>query len=164
MSSLHKELKKTQPFSTIQQEVVLNLFRTNDLIQIQFTRLFREHGLTSSQYNILRILRGAAEPLSCQEIASRTVTVVPGLTGLIDRLEEAGLVKRVRSVDDRRKIFVSITAKGKKLLAKIDQPLMELHMGIVGHMNEEELHRLNNVLTKLRTQIPSPEIYSEENK
>ena len=65
----------------------LSLLRTNDQLQIRFARLFREHGLTPSQYNILRILRGEARPLPILEIAGRTVTVVPGITGLIDRLE-----------------------------------------------------------------------------
>ena len=70
--------------------------RTSDQLQIRFARLFREYGLTPSQYNILRILRGEGKPLPILEIASRTITVVPGITGLIDRLEQAGFVNRLR--------------------------------------------------------------------
>ena len=68
--------------------------RTSDQLQIRFTRLFRQYGLTPSQYNILRILRGDGRPLPILEIANRTVTVVPGITGLIDRLEQAQFVRR----------------------------------------------------------------------
>ena len=68
----------------------MNIVRTSDQLQIRFARLLREYGLTSpTQYNILRILRGEGKPLPILEIASRTITVVPGITGLIDRLEQA---------------------------------------------------------------------------
>ncbi len=91
---LQRELKKKRPFDVPEQEAALGLVRTNDRLQIQFTRLFRKFGLTPSQYNVLRILRGEGGPLPILEIAERTVTVVPGITGLIDRLESAGLVAR----------------------------------------------------------------------
>ncbi len=91
-SRLQRELKKRRPFESLEQKASLNLLRTNDQLQIRFARLFREFGLTPSQYNVLRILRGEGQPLPILEIASRTITVVPGITGLIDRLEEAGFV------------------------------------------------------------------------
>ena len=78
-------------------------------MQIRFARLFREYGLTPSQYNVLRILRGEGKPLPILEIASRTITVVPGITGLIDRLEQAGFVNRLRCEKDRRVIYVALT-------------------------------------------------------
>src|SRR5262245_17888523 len=104
---LQQELKKKRPFDALEQEAMLNLLRTHDQLQIHFTRLFRAHGLTPSQYNVLRILRGEGRPMKCMDIAERTVTVVPGITGLIDRLEQADLVRRDRSADDRREIFVT---------------------------------------------------------
>src|SRR5277367_4846059 len=97
---LQQELKKKGPFQSPRQEAALNLLRTNDQLQIRFARLFREHGLTPSQYNFLRILRGEGQPLPILEIASRTVTVVPGITGLVDRLEQAGFVERKRCQKD----------------------------------------------------------------
>src|ERR1700730_690886 len=109
---LQHELKKKRPFESPAQEAALSLLRTNDQLQIRFARLFREHGLTPSQYNVLRILRGEGQPLPVLEIAARTVTVVPGITGLIDRLEQAGFVHRERFVSDRRVIYVKITAQG----------------------------------------------------
>src|SRR5258708_28388466 len=102
MTRLQQELKKKRPFESPEQEAALNIVRTNDQLQIRFARLFREHGLTPSQYNILRILRGEGKPLPILEIADRTITVVPGITGLIDRLEEAGFVERRRCEKDRR--------------------------------------------------------------
>src|ERR1700726_3210109 len=99
---LQHELKKKRPFESPEQEAALSVLRTSDQLQIRFARLFREHGLTPSQYNILRILRGEGKPLPILEIASRTITIVPGITGLIDRLEKVGLVKRERCSEDRR--------------------------------------------------------------
>src|SRR6185437_11261723 len=120
---LQNELKKKRPFESLEQEALLNLARSGDQAQIRFTRLFREYGLTPSQYNVLRILRGEGKPLPILEIANRTITVVPGITGLIDRLEEAGFVARERCSEDRRVVYVSLTSKAEKLLGKIDRPL-----------------------------------------
>ena len=110
---LRREIGKKRPFGTLEEEAMLNLFRTSDQVQIRFTRLFREYGLTSSQYNVLRILRGEGKPLPILEVAGRTVTVVPGITGLVDRLEQAGWVRRERCPDDRRVIFVAITESAR---------------------------------------------------
>src|SRR6201990_3729827 len=101
-AKLQHELKKKRPSESLGEEAVLNLVRTSDQLQIRFARLLREYGLTSpTQYNILRILRGEGKPLPILEIASRTITVVPGITGLIDRLEQAGLVHSPRCEEDR---------------------------------------------------------------
>src|SRR5260221_8745656 len=105
MTRLQQELKKKRPFESPEQEAALNVVRTNDQLQIRFARLFREYGLTPSQYNVLRILRGEGKPLPILEIANRTVTVVPGITGLIDRLEQAAFVERHRCEQDRPVIY-----------------------------------------------------------
>jgi MarR family transcriptional regulator, 2-MHQ and catechol-resistance regulon repressor len=149
-SRLQQELKKKEPFTLPEQEAMLNLLRTNDQLQIRFTRLFRQHGLTSSQYNILRILRGEGKPLESMEIASRTITVVPGITGLIDRLEREGLVVRQRCDRDRRVVFVAITPKALKLLAELDQPVLDMHREVMGHLSELELRELIRLLEKVR--------------
>src|SRR5260370_10342360 len=102
---LQHEIKKKRPFESPQQEAALSVLRTSDQLQIRFARLFRDHGLTPSQYNILRILRGEGKPLPILEIAARTITVVPGITGLIDRLEQAGFVNRLLCDKERRGAF-----------------------------------------------------------
>src|SRR3954468_15212360 len=114
MSQLQQELKKRNPFDSPEQEAVLNLFRTSDRLQHRFAQLFGEYGMTPSQYNVLRILRGEGKPMQCMELAQRTITVVPGITGLVDRLEQKDppLVRRERSSQDRRVIYVSITQAG----------------------------------------------------
>jgi DNA-binding MarR family transcriptional regulator len=147
---LQHELKKKHPFESLEQEAALNVVRTHDQLQIRFTRLFRDHGLTGSQYNILRILRGEGKPLPILEIASRTVTVVPGITGLIDRLEQAGFVQRQRCEEDRRVIYVALTDKGMKTLADLDEPVVALHRKLMGHLSPHELNELSRLLEKVR--------------
>jgi DNA-binding MarR family transcriptional regulator len=149
-SKLQHDLKKKRPFDSLEQEAALNVIRTNDQLQIRFSRLFRDHGLTSSQYNILRILRGEGKPLPILEIAQRTITVVPGITGLIDRLEQAGFVVRNRCLEDRRVVFVVLTDLGTKTVAELDQPVMDLHHKLFSHLSASELQTLNTLLEQAR--------------
>jgi DNA-binding MarR family transcriptional regulator len=111
--------------------------------------------LTPSQYNILRILRGEGSPLPSLEIASRTITVVPGITGLIDRLEKSEFVVRERCKEDRRVIHVALTEKGRKTLTALDEPLEELHKKLMGHMTRNELKELIRLLEKAREPLTS---------
>src|SRR5271166_4197657 len=148
---LQHELKKKRPFESPEEEVLLSIVRTSDQLQIRFARLLREYGLTSpTQYNILRILRGEGKPLPILEIASRTITVVPGITGLIDRLEQAGFVNRLRCEKDRRVIFVALTDDGMTTLAGLDKPLIDLHRKLLGHLSQAELKELIRLLEKVR--------------
>src|SRR5947209_12680238 len=149
-SKLQHELKKKRPFESAEQEAALSVLRTRDRLQICFARLLREHGLTPSQYNVLRILRGEGKPLPILEIASRTITVVPGITGLIDRLERAGFVNRLRCEKDRRVIYVALTDQGMTTLAAVDEPLVALHHTLVGHLSQGELKELVRLLEKVR--------------
>jgi DNA-binding MarR family transcriptional regulator len=147
---LQQELKKKRPFESPEQEAALSVVRTSDQLQIRFARLFREYGLTPSQYNILRILRGEGKPLPILEIASRTITIVPGITGLIDRLEQAGFVNRLRCEKDRRVIYVALTDHGIKTLAVLDEPLIALHRKLLSHLSPGELKDLIRLLEKVR--------------
>lgn len=147
---LQRELKKKRPFDALEEEALLNLARSGDQCQINFTRLFREYGLTPSQYNVLRILRGEGKPLPILEIAERTITVTPGITGLIDRLEAAGMVSRERCEEDRRVVYVAISPKALKVLSALDEPLMKLHKRLAGHLTQAELRELSRLLEKLR--------------
>lgn len=147
---LQHELKKKRPFESAEQEATLSVLRTSDQLQIRLARLFREFGLTPSQYNILRILRGEGRPLPILEIASRTITVVPGITGLIDRLEQAGFVNRLRCEKDRRVIYVALTDHGTTTLTALDEPLLALHRKLLGHLSQGELKDLIRLLEKAR--------------
>jgi DNA-binding MarR family transcriptional regulator len=147
---LQLELKKRNPFATLAEEAALNLLRTSDQIQLRFGRVFAAHGLTPSQYNILRILRGEGKPLPSLEIAGRMVTMVPAITGLIDRLEAKGLVTRERSAQDRRIVLVAITERALELLAGLDEPLASLHTQLLSHLAPAELRELIRLLEKAR--------------
>lgn len=149
-SRLQHELKKKRPFDSAEQEAVLNILRTSDLFANRLGRLFRDYGLTSSQYNVLRILRGEGQPLPSLEIADRMIQVVPAITGLIDRLEKQRLVARRRCQVDRRIVYIELTAQGRQVLARLDAPLEQLHRDLVGHLSRRELADLSRLLDRAR--------------
>lgn len=153
VGQLQNELKKRKPFESPEIEAILNLLRTADRFQNRFGRLFREYGLTTSQYNVLRILRGEGKPLPSLEIASRMVQVVPAITGLIDRLEKQDLVKRERCKEDRRVVYVELTDRATELLKQIDEPDVELHKQLMGHLTRKELKELSRLLVKARESL-----------
>lgn len=150
---LQKELKKKHGFASPEQEALLNILRTNDQFQNRFGRLFREFGLTASQYNVLRILRGEGTPMPSLEVAERMIQVVPAITGLIDRLEKQELVKRDRCTEDRRVVYVEVTKKALGLLKKMDKPVSDLHKQLMGHLTRTELKELSRLLEKSRTSL-----------
>ena len=125
-------------------------------------RLFRQFGLTPSQYNVLRILRGDEKPLPCLEIAERMIQVVPAITGLLDRLEKQGLVRRQRLTDDRRVTHVEITDDVLKILAELDRPVLDLHAALLGHLSRSELKELNRLLEKSRDVVSAEMPAAEE--
>lgn len=150
---LQHDLKKRKPFETPEIEAILNIMRTSDQFENRFGRLFRRYGLTTSQYNVLRILRGEGKPLPSLEIAQRMVQVVPAITGLIDRLEKQQLVSRKRCAEDRRIVYIELTNKAVKLLKKIDKPDIELHHQLIGHLSRKELKELSRLLVKARESV-----------
>lgn len=151
--TLQHELKRKKPFDRPEQEAILNIMKTSDQLQNRYGRLFRQFDLTSSQYNVLRILRGEGQPLPSLEIANRMIQVVPAITGLIDRLEKRGLVVRRRCEEDRRVVFVEITEAGISLVEQLDRPVQELETELFGHLQERELKQLTRLLEKARTSM-----------
>jgi DNA-binding MarR family transcriptional regulator len=152
---LQQELKKKKPFDSPEQEAILNILRTNDQFQNRFGRLLREFGMTSSQYNVLRILRGEGQPMPCLEIASRMIQVVPAMTGLLDRLEKQRLVGRERCTEDRRIVYVTLTDKASRLLGSMDERVMSEHRALIGHLSRAELKELSRLLEKARESAAS---------
>ena len=150
-SALQRELNKRNAFDSPVQEALLSIMRTESVFAVRYERFFREHGLTSPQYNILRILRGhKGQGLPSLTIASQMVACVPDITRLIDRLEKAAYVQRERSTEDRRVVHVRITDAGKKLLAKLDKPIRDAEQASLGHMTKKELADLIRLLAKAR--------------
>src|SRR5918998_4010285 len=110
---LREEIKQTKPFRSIEDEAYLNLLRTADALLRKETELLKEYGLSPTQYNALRILRGAGtEGVTCGEMSDRMLTKDPDVTRLVDRLETRGLLTRARSDEDRRVVRTRITTEG----------------------------------------------------
>src|SRR5687768_201697 len=123
---LKREIKQKRPFTSLQEEVVLSMLRTADQLAVPMTEVLREANLSLSQYNVLRILRGAGdESLPCGEISERMVRRDPDLTRLLDRLESRRLVTRTRGTADRRVVQATITAEGLGLLESLDATVEE---------------------------------------
>ncbi len=148
---LKNEIKQKKPFTSVQEEVLLALQRTTDQLAVPMHEILRQENLSSSQYNVLRILRGSAgEPLPCGEIADRMVRRDPDLTRLLDRLESRGLVTRTRGVDDRRVVRAEITPEGLSLLASLDEPVTEAVKKALAHVPVGRLKVLLEILEEAR--------------
>lgn len=150
-ATLQQEIKKKKPFDIPEQEACLNIFRASSFLDADFDALFKRHGLTNAQYNVLRILRGEGTRMPSLAVAQRLITRVPDITRLVDRLEKSGLVKRERCTEDRRVVYVSITAKGLTLLAGLDEPVRDLHRRQLSHMSKKDLAELSRLLSLART-------------
>ena len=159
-TSLADEIKKRHPFSSPAEEVCLNLIRTQSVLTCPVHHLFKEHGISHTKYNILRILRGSLgggeygpHGMPSLDIAERLITRVPDITRLVDGLVGDGYVMRTRCTMDRRVVYVGITDKGLALLHELDRPLEELHNAAMADMTVEELNQLNYLLDKLRQSV-----------
>jgi DNA-binding MarR family transcriptional regulator len=148
---LQAELKQKVPFSSREQEAYLSLLRTTDALQSSVEARLKEFGLTGTQYNALRILRGAgAEGLPCSEVGERMITRDPDITRLLDRLQKRGLVERARCKRDRRVVYGKITAAGLKLLQELDEPLEKHGREMLRHVGQTKLKQLIDLLEKVR--------------
>jgi DNA-binding MarR family transcriptional regulator len=131
----------------------VNLVRTCDLLSRGPAQVLKGEDLSPTQYNVLRILRGAPEGLACGEIANRMITRDPDVTRLLDRLEKRGLISRSREAGDRRMVMTRITAGGLKVLAGLDEPIRQVHRKQLGHLGQAQLKNLAGLLAEARTNI-----------
>lgn len=153
VTKLQREIKQTRPFRSLAEEVMLNLARTQEFLAARSAEVFKRADLTPTQYNVLRILRGAGEEgLSCREVGERMVTKDSDVTRLLDRLEGRGLITRERPATNRRTVIARISDAGLKLLAELDEPVEEANRSLVGFLGDEKLARLNALLEELRTE------------
>jgi DNA-binding MarR family transcriptional regulator len=149
--TLQAELRQRKPFATLEQEAMLGIARTAALLEHGTAESLKPHGLTPTQYNALRILRGAGKEGLCRnEVRDRLVARVPDATRLLDRLEETGLVTRTRVSDDRRYVLSRITPAGLALLARIDDEMTALHRRQLGHLGPDRLRTLIGLLEEAR--------------
>lgn len=154
MTKLLVELKQTKPFESLEDEVFINIIRTAEVLNRKLAEFLKTFELTSSQFNVLRILRGA-EPdgLICREIGERMIAFDPDVTKLLDRLEARDLIVRERQQKDRRVITVRISKEGIKLLKEIDQPILDFVSNLLGHLDEKKLRALNELTEEAREKI-----------
>lgn len=151
---LQADIKQSRPFARIEEEAYLNLLRTTDALMQMESNLLKQFGLSQTQYNALRILRGAGEEgLPCGEIGERMITHDPDVTRLLDRLEAKGWVQRSRHAKDRRVVTARITAEGKTLIDPMDEPISELMGRMLGHLNETRLRQLIDLLESARNSL-----------
>jgi DNA-binding MarR family transcriptional regulator len=141
---------KPKPGSCPEEVTHLEMMRTMEALSHQFAQVLKPEDLTSTQYNVLRILRGALEGLPCGEISNRMVTRDSDITRLLDRLEKRSLVSRCRESKDRRTVMTRITQEGLELLAKLDEPIRTAHRKLLGHLGIERLNLLADLLRLAR--------------
>jgi DNA-binding MarR family transcriptional regulator len=151
--------RRTQPRNnrpgilSSEEAAFLDLLRTTDMLSRGLVAILKPEDLSSTQYNVLRILRGAPEGLPCGEIAKRMITRDPDITRLLDRLEKFGLISRSRVARDRRTVIARISGAGLKLLARLDEPIQEAHRKQLGHLGRERLRLLTDLLREARSQL-----------
>ena len=135
---------------TPEETAVVEVLRTGDLLARGLAPVLKREKLSTAQYNVLRILRGAPEGLACGEIASRMITRDPDITRLLDRLEKRGLIARRRESRDRRLVVTRIAAAGLEALARLDGPVREAHGRQLGHVGRARLAELAELLRMCR--------------
>lgn len=151
MAGLRREIKQDRPFSSAQEEALLNLFRTADCIQREFQRRTRDWGITSTQYNVLRILRGAhPDGLTCSEIGKRMITADPDITRLLARLKARRLVRQKHDRHDRRVLWTHISDAGMDLLKQMDPVIREAPQQLLRRLDDGQVARLTELLELAR--------------
>lgn len=151
-STLSQELRQQKPFKSLYEEAYLSVVRTETVLRDAFDKVLAEKGLSRVQYNILRILRGAGDNGLCRyEIGERLVSRMPDVSRRLDHMEQAGLISRVRSSEDRRLVNTTITAEGLALVNQLDEPVQREFQEKLGHMNDEQLQSLIDLLGVARS-------------
>jgi DNA-binding MarR family transcriptional regulator len=154
MTDLQTEIKQSKPFGSLQEEAHLNIVRTAAMLNHAFNEAIRARGITGTQYNALRVLRGAGEKGLCRnEVRDRLVARVPDATRLLDRLERIGLIERERQDGDRRYVTTRITPAGLDLLTALDRPIAELHRSQIDAATDDELRTVVSVLERIRSRL-----------
>jgi DNA-binding MarR family transcriptional regulator len=136
-----------------EEAAFLDLLRTAYMLSRGLVEVLRTEALSSTQYNVLRILRGTPEGLPCGEVANRMITRDPDVTRLLDRLEKRALISRSRETTDRRTVMARITREGLKVLARLDEPVQVAHRKQLGHLGRERLRALSELLQVSRGQV-----------
>ncbi len=153
VASLKIEIEQQIPFASAEEEALLNLVRTSDCVTRALRRKIRPWGITATQYNVLRILRGAQPAgLTCSEIGNRMITAEPDITRLLGRLKTLKVIRQQHDRQDRRMVRTQISDAGLKLLAEMDAVIARAPQELLGHMNSDDLGILIRLLERARQQ------------
>jgi len=147
------QASKVRHVGSPEEAAFLDLIRTADILSRGAVEVLKAEELSPSQYNVLRILRGATEGLPCGEIASRLITRDPDVTRLLDRMEKRGLISRARESRDRRMVLARLTSAGLKLVDSLDEPVQKMHRKLLGHLGKERLRALRELLSDARATV-----------
>lgn len=157
MASLKSEIAQTSPFSSIEEEAILNLIRTSDCLQRAFQQKVRGSGLTPTQYNVLRILRGAQPGgLTCAAIGARMITLEPDITRLLARLKRLKLIRQHRDRRDRRVVWTRISDAGLDLLRTLDPLVQRVPVELLGHLKGADLKEIIRLAELARRSCTPP--------
>ena len=144
---------KTRKIGSREESAFLDLLRTTDMLSRSLVQVLKNEEVSPTQYNVLRILRGAPDGLACGEIGNRMITRDPDITRLLDRMEKRELISRCRETRDRRTVLVRITPAGLELLGRLDHPVQEAHRAQLGHLGEKRLKQLGELLAACRERL-----------
>jgi DNA-binding MarR family transcriptional regulator len=148
-----KEARRAEPIAGREEDVYLSLLRTVERLSRGVAETLAGADLTPTQYNALRILRGAGDAgASCTEVGERMVTKDSDVTRLLDRLEARGLISRGREAADRRRVVARITDEGLRVLEGLDGPVAETHRNQLDHLGEKQLATLGKLLKAARSE------------
>ena len=148
---LESDIRQTKPFASACQEAALSILHTADGLRRRHQEVMAPFGVTFQQYNVLRIVRGAGEEgIPSLEIAERMIERSPGMTRLLDRLEEKGLVTRTRSREDRRVVFCVLTAQGADLLEAMEPSVRGAEQRAMASLDVARLRELTGLLGDVR--------------
>ncbi|MGD0911653.1 MAG: MarR family transcriptional regulator [Terracidiphilus sp.] len=152
MPNLKSEIAQQLPFTSPEQEALLNILRTADLLQRQAQLRTRGSGITATQYNVLRILRGAQpHGLPCAAIGDRMIAAEPDITRLLNRLKGLKLIRQRRDTRDRRVVITHISEAGLNLLRQMDPVVDRVPQELLGHLSASEINELIRLLELVRT-------------
>lgn len=154
MATLQEELKQNKPFKSSEEELYLSIIRTAAVLEHAIGQALKAYRITPTQYNVLRMLRGAGSAGLCRnEVGERLVTSVPDVTRLLDRMEETGWIARERSDQDRRFVRARISPRGLELVNKMDSAVTAIHKNQLGHLAHDMQRALIDLLTRARTKM-----------
>ena len=158
MPNLKPKIEQERPFSSAEEEALVNLLRSCDLLNRAVQRSTRGYGITATQYKALRILQ-AAQPagLKCAAIGRRMIAAEPDITRLLNRLKGLRLVRQRRDRHDRRMVWTQITDAGLELLDKMEPVMRRVPAELLGHMTAEDLAALNRLLELARARSTAAE-------